>query len=35
MMNSEWMWGFGPMHWIGGLLFALIIVALVKYIFLK
>jgi hypothetical protein len=35
MMNDGMMWGMGVGHWIVALLLALVIAALIKYIFFR
>ena len=35
MMNDQWIWGMGFGHLLGIVLIALIIAALIKYVFLR
>lgn len=35
MMNNDWMWGMGWMNLTGAVIVALVIAALVKYVFFR
>ena len=35
MMNNDWIWGMGWMHVRGAVMVALVIAALIKYVFFR